>query len=107
MIYIITFAGQQLETNKEFGAVNNDIKNIDKLLTNPCFLKIKSYGLIDEIALRNFIIKSNYRSLRNKLHLGDAVYQLSKEYFLSESAINNILFRKRNKKPIQFPAIKF
>ena len=77
------------------------------LLSDPLFLKIKSYGLIDEIALRNLIIKNEYRSLRSKLHLGDAVYELSQKYFLSEYAINNILFRKRTKKPISFPAIKF
>jgi hypothetical protein len=77
------------------------------LLTNPLFLKIKAYGLIDEIALRNLIIKNEYRNLRSKLHLGDAVYELSQKYFLSEFAINNILFRKRTKKPISFPAIKF
>ena len=81
--------------------------NVTELLTNPFFIQIQSFGLIDEIALRNFIIKNEYRSLRSKLHLGDAVYQLSQKYFLSEHAINNILFRKRNKKPISFPAIKF
>ncbi len=81
----------------------NDLNDIDGLLTNPVFIKIKSYGLIDEIALRNLIIKNEYRALRNKLHLGDAVYQLSQKYLLSESAINSILFRKRNRKPINFP----
>ena len=84
-----------------------ETENISKLLLNPLFLKLQSYGLIDEIALRNFIIKNEYRNLRSKLHLGDAVYELSQKYFLSESAINNILFRKRNRKPISFPAIKF
>ena len=85
----------------------NEFNDIDELLNNPVFIKIKSYGLIDEIALRNLIIKNEYRTLRNKLHLGDAVYQLSQKYLLSESAINSILFRKRTKKPISFPAIKF
>lgn len=83
--------------------MKNEFNDIDELLINPAFLKIKSYGLIDEIALRNFMIKNEYRSLRSKLHLGDAVYQLSQKYLLSESAINSILFRKRNRKPINFP----
>ena len=87
--------------------MTNETENISKLLLNPLFLKLQSYGLIDVIALRNFIIKNEYRNLRSKLYLGDAVYQLSQKYFLSESAINNILFRKRNRKPITFPAIKF
>ena len=81
--------------------------NVSELLTNPLFIQIQSYGLIDEIALRNLIIKNEYRNLRSKLHLGDAVYALSQKYFLSEYAINKILFRKRNKKPISFQAIKF
>ncbi|MCL5029913.1 MAG: hypothetical protein M1480_12950 [Bacteroidetes bacterium] len=86
---------------------NSHPLNLEKLLFNPLFLKLQAYGLIDEIALRNFIIKNEYRSLRCKLHLGDAVYQLSQKYYLSESAINTILFRKRTKKPISFPSIKF
>ncbi|MCL5030118.1 MAG: hypothetical protein M1480_13995 [Bacteroidetes bacterium] len=77
--------------------------NVPSLLSNPLFSKLQSYGLIDEIALRNLIVKNEYRSLRSKLHLGDAVYLLSQKYYLSESAINTILFRKRNKKPISFP----
>ena len=81
--------------------------NVSELLTNPVFIQIQAYGLIDEIALRNLIIKNEYRNLRSKLHLGDAVYELSQKYYLSEYAINNILFRKRTKKPISFPAIKF
>ena len=81
--------------------------NLEELLTQPLFLKLQSYGLIDEIALRNFIIKNEYRTLRSKLPLGESVYQLSQKYYLSESAINTILFRKRNRKPISFPAIKF
>ena len=81
--------------------------DVIELLSNSLFLKLQAYGLIDEIALRNLIIKNEYRNLRSKLHLGDAVYELSQKYFLSEYAINNILFRKRTKKPISFPAIKF
>ena len=80
---------------------------IPSFLSTPLFQKLQSYGLIDEISLRNLIIKNEYRNLRSNLHLGDAVYELSQKYFLSEYAINNILFRKRTKKPISFPAIKF
>jgi hypothetical protein len=86
---------------------NLNSPNLSQLLSNPIFIQIQSYGLIDEIALRNLIIKNEYRNLRSKLHLGDAIYQLSQKYYLSESAINTILFRKRTKKPISFPAIKF
>ena len=81
----------------------NDFDNIEELLSNSFFLELKAYGLIDEIALRNFMIKSEYRILRNNLSLGESIYQLSLKFFLSESAINSILFRKRNKKAISFP----
>lgn len=87
--------------------MTNEIDNIEKLLPNPYFLSLKAYGLIDEIALRNFIIKNEYRTLHYKLPLGEAVYQLAQKYFLSESAINNILFRKRNRKHVTFSTIKF
>ena len=80
-----------------------DFNEIDELLSNPLFLELKAYGLIDEIALRNFMIKSEYRILRNNLPLGESIYQLSLKFFLSESAINSILFRRRNKKAINFP----
>ena len=95
-------------TNRKYVS-SKDTSQLDviELLSNSLFLKLQSYGLIDEIALRNLIIKNDYRNLRSKLHLGDAVYQLSQKFYLSEYAINNILFRKRTKKPISFSAIKF
>ncbi len=80
--------------------------SIDNFLSNPYFQKLQSFGLIDEIAVRNFIVKNEYRDLRNKMSLGDAVDKLSQKYLLSESAINNILFRKRNRKLISFPNLK-
>ncbi len=93
--------------NKNIFLKDITVLDVNHLLSHPLFLKLQSYGLIDEIALRNLIIKNEYRSLRSKFHLGDAVYRLSQKYYLSESCINTILFRKRNKKPISFPAIKF
>lgn len=89
--------------NKNISTKEAPLLDVNELLSNPYFQKLKTYGLIDEIALRNLIIKNEYRTLRHKLHLGDSVYVLSEKYFLSEHAINNILFRKRNKKPINFP----
>ena len=80
--------------------------DVNELLSNPYFQKLKTYGLIDEIALRNLIIKYEYRIFRNKLPLGESIYQLSLKYNRSESAINTILFRKRSRKPINFPNLK-
>ena len=83
--------------------MKDDFINFEELLSDPFFLELKAYGLIDEIALRNLMIKSEYRTLRNDLSLGESIYRLSLKFFLSESAINSILFRKRNKKAINFP----
>ncbi len=77
--------------------------DVNELLSNPYFQRLKSYGLIDEIALRNLIIKYEYRLLRDNLPLGESIFQLSQKYNRSESAINTILFRKRTRKPIIFP----
>jgi len=83
------------------------INDLHYLLNHPVFRKLQAYGLIDNYALRNFLIKKEYRLLREKLSYGDSISQLSQKYFLSEFGISNILFRKRNKKNISFPAIKF
>ena len=96
-----------MEKSKIIISVGDEFpESIDNFLSNPYFLKLQSFGLIDEIAVRNFIVKNEYRDLRNKLSLGDAVDKLSQKYLLSESAINNILFRKRNRKLISFPNLK-
>jgi hypothetical protein len=92
--------------NKNISSIEAAPLNINELLSNPYFLKLKNYGLIDEIALRNLIIKYEYRILRNDLPLGEAIYRLSQKYSRSESAINTILFRIRTRKPIPFPNIK-
>ncbi len=95
---------QKLKTRHIFPSeMIDDFDNIEELLSDPFFLELKDYGLIDELALRNLMIKREYRILRNNLCVGDSVYQLSLKFFLSESAINSILFRKRNKKAINFP----
>ena len=64
-----------------------DFDNIEELLSNPLFLELKAYGLIYEIALRNFMIKSEYRILRNNLSLVESVYQLS---FNSKKIIRDV-----------------
>jgi len=89
--------------NKNLSSKDASPLDVNDLFSNPYFLKLKSYGLIDEIALRNLIIKYEYRILRNKLPLGESIYQLSQKYNRSESAINTILFRRRTRKPIIFP----
>ena len=74
--------------------------DIDEVIENPLFKKFHSIGLIDEIALRNEIIKREYKSLRKNNPTFDAIFILSEKFNLSDSAINTILFRKRVKKKV-------
>ena len=55
---------------------------------------LRSNNLINETALRNFLIKHDYKKLREKLNASDSVSVLCEKYHLSDSAINSILFRK-------------
>jgi len=74
--------------------------DIDEVIDNPLFKTFHSIGLIDEIALRNEIIKRKYKSLRKNNPTFDAIFILSEKFNLSDSAINTILFRKRIKKKV-------
>lgn len=80
--------------------VNQIIQQIKDEVSELTFEKLYSLGLIDEIALRNLIIKTEY----NRLHKSHSVYGsvniLSNRFHLSEAAINSILFRKRRTKSI-------
>ena len=74
--------------------------DIDEVIENPLFKQFHSIGLIDEIALRNEIIKREYKSLRKSNPTFGAIFLLSEKFNLSDSAINTILFRKRVKKKV-------
>jgi hypothetical protein len=80
--------------------MENQNINIERLLAHPVFKTIHSFGLIDEIALRNHIIKEEYTHLRKTRSQVDAIYDLSEKYHLSYDAIHTILFRPRSKKSI-------
>jgi len=77
--------------------LNNDFPDPELLLSDPSFNKFNSLGLIDPIALRNLIIKSEYRELRKKETQIESIFLLSEKFHLSYDAINTILFRPRNK----------
>ncbi|MDX1700513.1 MAG: hypothetical protein R3250_07850 [Melioribacteraceae bacterium] len=80
-----------------------DLKNIvdiTEVMNNPHFKEYLSMGFIDEIALRNAIIKIEYQRLKKKHSAFDSITLLSEKFNLSDSAINTILFRKREKKKV-------
>ena len=73
---------------------------IEQIISDSKFKEYLSLGLIDDIALRNLKIKSEYSQLRKSHSMFDAIYILADNYFLSPDSINSILFRPRNKKNI-------
>ena len=83
------------------------INDIHYLLNHPVFRKLQAFGLIDDFALRNLLIKKEFRILHKKLYASDCFFILSQKYFLSDHTIMNILYRKRNKKRLPISAIKF
>lgn len=83
--------------------MENQNINLEQLITNPLFKTFHSIGLIDEIALRNYIIKSEYKHLRKTHSQLSAIFELSEKYHLSYNAVHTILFRKRQTKSIHLP----
>ncbi len=74
--------------------------NLQTVLSNPLIKTLHSYGLINELVLRNLVIQSEYLELRKKHRQIESIFILSEKHHLSYYAINNILFRKRTNKPI-------
>jgi hypothetical protein len=55
---------------------------------------LRKNNIINETALRNFLIKLDYKKLRETLNASDSVSALCDKYNISDYAINSILFRK-------------
>ncbi len=85
--------------------MNQHELNIDKLTTDSKFQEYLSLGLIDNIALRNLKIKSDYSNLRKTHPMFESIHILSLKYFLSFDSINSILFRPRRKKLLSLNSI--
>lgn len=55
--------------------------------------KYRKLGLIDEIALRNYFIKKEFKELReNGFKSREALMLLAQKYNLSESSINMVVY---------------
>ncbi len=72
-----------------------DEKIIYEVIGLAVLEKLRELNLIDETALRNYIIKNDYKKLRETYDASEAVSMLCDKYFLSDSALNSILFRKK------------
>lgn len=60
--------------------------------------KFRQLGLIDEIALRNYKIRSRFQELRTIGNtMRDIEYMLSEEFFLSPESIHRIRYDRSSK----------
>jgi hypothetical protein len=72
--------------------------DILKILSDGKFEDFHSIGIIDEIALRTYLLQYEYKQLRKMHTQFESIYILSQEYNLAFATVNTILFRKRIKK---------
>ena len=82
----------------------NDKLDIKGIVSSDYFKHLRSLKLIDETELRNLKIRNEYKELRNKFSASTAIELLSEKYSLSDSTLNNILFRKRTLK-LKLPVV--
>lgn len=83
----------------------NDKPEITEIVSSNYFKQLRSLKLIDETELRNLKIRNEYKELRNKFTASICIQILSDKYALSDSTLNNILFRKsiqKLKSPVVF-----
>jgi hypothetical protein len=83
----------------------NEKPNIKEIVSTDHFKQLRSLKLIDETELRNLKIRNEYKELRTKFTASICIQILSDKYSLSDSTLNNILFRKRTlklKSPVVF-----
>ncbi len=83
----------------------NEKPNITEIVSTDHFKQLRSLKLIDETELRNLKIRNEYKELRNKYTASICIQILSEKYSLSDSTLNNILFRKSThklKSPVVF-----
>ncbi len=83
--------------------MENQNISLEQLIANPLFKTFRSFGLIDEIALRNYFIKAEYKHLRKTKSQLTSIFDLSEKYHLSYDAVHIILFRKRQNKSVYLP----
>ncbi len=78
--------------------MNEIYQSIKHLIKDSNLEELYSLGIIDEIGLRNLMIKSGYQELRKSISISDSIFALADEFNLSPDRIHSILFRKRHNK---------
>ena len=74
--------------------MNKDI-NITEIEGTEVFQRLRAMDLIDETELRNIQIRNEYKELRWRNSAAVCVEMLMEKYSVSDSALNSILFRKK------------
>ena len=81
--------------------MKNHPLNIYDLLSDPNLKVLYDLGFIDEIAVRNHIINSEFKQLRKTNSQIESIFLLSHKYHLAFGTINSIIFRKRSRKSLR------
>jgi hypothetical protein len=71
-----------------------DLSTLYKIKEHPLFVLLRQFRLIDEVMLRNNLIKAEYNTLRANQSSADAIFTLSLRYNLSEDHLKRIVFKK-------------
>ena len=72
--------------------------DLETIVSSDVFRKMRQLNLVDEIELRNLVVKEEYKTLRTSYNSSHSLELLMKKYSLSDTAIIHILFRNRDKK---------
>ena len=73
---------------------DEDLK-ISEIKESELFQRLRAMDLIDETELRNVQIRNEYKELRKRNSAAVCVEMLMEKYSVSDSALNSILFRKK------------
>ena len=72
--------------------------SLNEIISSDIFLSMRTLNLVDEIELRNLLLKEDYKKLRNDYKATRAIEILREKYSLSDLTILNILFHNREKR---------
>lgn len=74
---------------------SKNLNPIPELITDELFVRLKEHNLIDEKALRDYLIRKKFRELRaQKVSAGDAIDYIREEHpYLQFDTIRKIVYQ--------------
>ncbi len=72
--------------------------DLEAIVSSDVFREMRQLNLVDEIELRNLMVKKDYKNFRASYNSSRAIEILMDKYSLSDTAILSILFHNRDKK---------